>query len=69
MAPHQRDEKKLISIARQGRQELEELWSRERAQRQAALTRGEWHAPQRAAGANQPTEAEEPDLSDRVPGA
>ena len=33
MAPHQGDEKKLISVAQQGRQELEELWSRERAQR------------------------------------
>jgi glutathione-regulated potassium-efflux system ancillary protein KefC len=33
MAPHQGDEKKLISVATQGRRELEELWSRERAQR------------------------------------
>ncbi len=33
-APHQGDEKKLISVARQGRQELEELWSRERDERQ-----------------------------------
>jgi len=33
MAPHQGDEKKLISVAQQGRQELDELWSRERSQR------------------------------------
>ncbi len=33
MAPHQGDEKKLIAVATQGRRELEELWSRERAQR------------------------------------
>ncbi len=30
MAPHQGDEKKLIALARQGRQQLEELWARER---------------------------------------
>jgi glutathione-regulated potassium-efflux system ancillary protein KefC len=45
MAPHQGDEKKLISIAQQGRQELEEMWSRERAERLAAKTRAGWHAP------------------------
>jgi glutathione-regulated potassium-efflux system ancillary protein KefC len=39
MAQHQGDEKKLISIARQGRQELEELWSRERAERQQQQAR------------------------------
>ncbi len=33
LAPHQGDEKKLISAAKQGRQELEEQWSREREQR------------------------------------
>jgi glutathione-regulated potassium-efflux system ancillary protein KefC len=46
MAPHQGDEKKLISLAKQGRQELEELWSREREQRrQEKLRRGAgWQA-------------------------
>ncbi len=34
MAPHQGDEKKLISLVRQGRQQLEEVWARERADRQ-----------------------------------
>ncbi len=39
MAPHQGDEKKLIAVATQGRRELEELWSRERAQRRAEKAR------------------------------
>ncbi|MCW5612891.1 MAG: glutathione-regulated potassium-efflux system protein KefC [Rubrivivax sp.] len=39
MAPHQGDEKRLISIARQGRQELEELWSREREERRRTRAR------------------------------
>ena len=33
MAPHQGDEKKLISVTQLGRQQLEELWSRERQER------------------------------------
>ena len=33
MAPHQGDQKKLISAVQQGRQQLEELWSRERQER------------------------------------
>jgi glutathione-regulated potassium-efflux system ancillary protein KefC len=47
MAPHQGDEKKLISIAKQGRQELEELWSREREERQHEQTRrgAGWQRP------------------------
>ena len=39
MAPHQGDEKKLIAVATQGRRELEELWSRERAERRAQKAR------------------------------
>jgi glutathione-regulated potassium-efflux system ancillary protein KefC len=39
LAPHQGDEKKLISVAQQGRRELEELWQREREERRAALGR------------------------------
>lgn len=48
MAPYQGDEKKLISIAKQGRQELEELWSRERAERaesKSGPAHSGWHAP------------------------
>ena len=39
MAPHQGDQKKLISIAKLGRQQLEEVWSRERAERTSLATR------------------------------
>ena len=39
MAPHQGDEKKLISVTQQGRQQLEELWSREREQRREQRSR------------------------------
>ncbi len=47
MAPHQGDEKKLISVAKQGRQELEELWQREREERRAQQgRRGEGFAPE-----------------------
>ena len=42
MAPHQGDEKKLISAVQQGRQQLEELWSLERQERrQQAEWRGD----------------------------
>ena len=33
MAPHLGDQKKLIKVARQGREQLEAMWSRERAER------------------------------------
>ena len=46
MAPHQGDEKKVISIAKQGRQELEEMWSRERTERSAQAARQGWQAPE-----------------------
>ena len=51
MAPHLGDETKLIAIAKQGRQQLEETWARERASRDALaktipaeLQPGEQHA-------------------------
>jgi len=52
MAPHQGDEKKLVSLARQGRQQLEELWSRERAERrEQQARRGEgFNPPERGDG-------------------
>ena len=31
MWPHSGDERKLIAVAKQGRQELESMWARERA--------------------------------------
>jgi len=39
MAPHQADEKQLISVAKQGRRELEELWQREREERREQRAR------------------------------
>ena len=36
MAPHFKDEAQLIAIAKQGRQQLEELWARERQQARGA---------------------------------
>jgi glutathione-regulated potassium-efflux system ancillary protein KefC len=39
MAPHFGDQNKLIAMAKQGRQQLEELWSRERAERRQQLAR------------------------------
>jgi glutathione-regulated potassium-efflux system ancillary protein KefC len=47
MAPHQGDEKKLISMSKQGSQELQALWSREREQQQRGKAREGWHAPHR----------------------
>ena len=39
MAPHFGDEKRLIAIAELGRQQFEETWARERAEREAAQAR------------------------------
>ncbi|CAD5372384.1 potassium:proton antiporter [Rubrivivax sp. A210] len=39
MAPHLGDQQKLIKVARQGREQLEAMWSRERAERQQRRTR------------------------------
>jgi glutathione-regulated potassium-efflux system ancillary protein KefC len=44
MAPHFRDEAKLIALSKEGRQQLERLWAQERAEAQAR-TRGGWHGP------------------------
>jgi glutathione-regulated potassium-efflux system ancillary protein KefC len=47
MAPHRKDEKTLIALAKQGRQQLEEQWSREREERrQQKLKRGAGWASQ-----------------------
>jgi glutathione-regulated potassium-efflux system ancillary protein KefC len=56
MAPHQGDQKKLISVAKAGRQELEELWSKERQERQRQRARrGDGFAPESGAGDRPPT--------------
>ena len=45
MAPHLGDEQKLIALAKQGRQQLEELWAAERAQASQTRAREGWHLP------------------------
>ena len=45
MAPHLADEGKLIALAKQGRQQLEEMWARERAQNALQRVRAGWQAP------------------------
>ena len=45
MAPHSGDEKRLIALSKQGRQQLEAQWAQERAQRQQRLAGGDWQAP------------------------
>ena len=42
MAQHQGDEQKLISLAKQGRQQLEQLWAQERAEKSAQRNRRGW---------------------------
>ncbi len=44
MAPHLGDEHQLIAIAKQGRQQLEELWAQERAEQSGRRGRADWSA-------------------------
>jgi len=55
MAPHFRDINKLITMAKQGRQQLDTLWAQEREE--AAKRRSAWHRP-RADGDGSSTPAE-----------
>jgi glutathione-regulated potassium-efflux system ancillary protein KefC len=43
MAPHFRDEAKLIAMAKEGRRQLEQLWAQERAEAARGVARGDWH--------------------------
>lgn len=43
MAPHFRDEAKLIAMAKEGRQQLEQLWAQERAEASTGTARGGWY--------------------------
>ena len=45
MAPHQGDERKLIALAQQGRQQLDQMWAQERAEQAAAQRARGWSAP------------------------
>jgi glutathione-regulated potassium-efflux system ancillary protein KefC len=44
MRPHSQDEAKLIAIAKQGRQQLEQLFAQEREQAGGRAQRGDWEA-------------------------
>jgi len=50
MAPHRGDERKLIALSKQGRQQLEELWARERQEQRERQARAGWHTPTRPEG-------------------
>ncbi len=43
MSRHQKDEDQLIALAKQGRQQLEELWAREREEAASRKRRTGWH--------------------------
>lgn len=43
MAPHFRDEKRLIAMSREGREQLERLWAQERAEAATGGARGGWY--------------------------
>ncbi len=45
MRPHFRDEAKLIAIAKQGRQQLEELFAQEREAARRRSARAAWSVP------------------------
>ena len=49
MAPHFGDEKKLIALSRQGREQLEAQWAAERAEQRARQARAGWQSPPAAA--------------------
>jgi glutathione-regulated potassium-efflux system ancillary protein KefC len=51
MAPHFGDEKKLIALSKQGREQLEAQWAQERAQQQQRA-RGDWQAPLAGSGSH-----------------
>jgi glutathione-regulated potassium-efflux system ancillary protein KefC len=45
MVPHIADESRLIAIAKQGRQQLEQTWAREREQGRKGAPQAGWHTP------------------------
>jgi len=59
MAPHFGDEKKLIALSKQGREQLEAQWAAERQQQNERQARAGWHSPAAAA-----TQARRPDEGD-----
>ena len=45
MATHMGDEQKLISVSKQGHQQLEQLWAQERQATAARLSQQAWSRP------------------------
>ena len=68
MAQHQGDEQKLISLAKQGRQQLEQLWAQERAEKSAQRNRRGWQGVARDQS-GQGADAEDDPADDRPPAA
>ncbi|MEO5732877.1 MAG: glutathione-regulated potassium-efflux system protein KefC [Rubrivivax sp.] len=50
MAPHQGDQGRMISLAKQGRSQLEAMWAQERADRSATAARHGWHPDEAVTG-------------------
>jgi glutathione-regulated potassium-efflux system ancillary protein KefC len=77
IAPHRGDENKLIALARQGRQQLEELWAQERAERAGRTARAGWSGASGSVPAEvtlapeegHETDAQQQHADDRDPGA
>ena len=61
MAPHVGNQQALIAVAKQGREQLEQMWAQERAQQTAQRNRQGWHGEPAAA----PTDADTFDQPDR----
>ena len=61
MAPHVGNQQALIAVAKQGREQLEQMWAQERAQQTAQRNRQGWHGEPTAA----PTDADAFDPPDR----
>jgi glutathione-regulated potassium-efflux system ancillary protein KefC len=58
LAPHREDENRFIAMSKQGRQQLEELWGREREGQAQRRQRAGWHADDAAPGG--PNDGKEP---------
>ena len=68
MAQHQGDEQKLISLAKQGRQQLEQLWAQERAEKSAQRNRRGWQGVARDQGGQGDETGDDP-ADDQPPAA
>ena len=63
MAPHIGDQQALIAVAKQGRQQLEQMWAQERAEQSAQHNRRGWHARPAEAEASEPSDSDPRDAS------